>query len=126
MDTVIRPCVVGGGESARDERPAAVPGLAPVSLPEAAVFAAVLPGEYLLKGFTNRDLREQLEPRQSTDSQERRRASGRAPRRLRLLRAHGLIRKGSGTRYYRVTPKGQQIMTAALRLRDADVAKLVA
>ena len=100
--------------------------LRPVSLPEAAVFAAVLPGEYLLKGFTNRDLREQLEPRQSTDSQERRRASGRATRRLRLLRAHGLIRKGGGTRYYRVTPKGQQIMTAALRLRDADVAKLVA
>jgi hypothetical protein len=37
-----------------------------------------------------------------------------------------LIRKVSGTRYYRVTPQGHQIMTAALRLRDADVAKLVA
>jgi hypothetical protein len=76
--------------------------------------------------FTNRDLREQLEPGTIADSQERRRASGRTTRRLRLLRAHGLIRKVSGTRYYRVTPKGQQITTAALRLRDADVAKLVA
>jgi len=108
----------------KDQRP--YRALRPGSQPEAAVFAAVLQGEFLLKGFTNRDLREQLEPRQSTDPQERRRASGRTTRRLRLLRAHGLIRKVSGTRYYRVTPKGQQIMTAALRLRDADVAKLAA
>jgi len=43
-----------------------------------------------------------------------------------LLRAHGLIRKVSGTRYYRLTAKGQRIMTASLKLRDADVAKLVA
>lgn len=100
--------------------------LRPVSPQEAVVFAAVLKGEFLLKGFTNRDLREQLEPRRSNDPQERRRVSGRITRLLRLLRAHGLIRKVSGTRYYRVPPKGQQIMTAALKLRDADVAKLAA
>jgi hypothetical protein len=45
---------------------------------------------------------------------------------LRLLRAHALLRKISGTRYYRVTAKGQRIMTAALKRRDADVAKLSA
>jgi hypothetical protein len=100
--------------------------LRPVSRQEAVVFAAVLQGVFLLKGFTNRDLREHLDPGPSADPQQRRRVSGRTTRRLRLLRAHGLIRKVSGTRYYRVTPKGQQIMTAALRLRDADVAKLVA
>jgi hypothetical protein len=100
--------------------------LRPVSREEAALFAAVLKGEYQLKGFTNRDVREQLEPGRGTDPQEGRRASGRTTRRLRLLRAHGLIGKVSGTHYYRVTPRGQQIMTAALRLRDADVAKLVA
>lgn len=100
--------------------------LRPVSPQEAAVFAAVLQGEFLLKGFANRDLRAQLDPCHSTDPQQRRRTSGRTTRRLRLLRAHGLIRKVSGTRYYRVTPKGQQIMTAALRLRDADIAQLVA
>ena len=117
LDGVSRPVT-------KDQRP--YRALRPVSREEAAVFAAVLQGEFLLKGFTNRDLREQLEPRKSADPQEHRRASGRTTRRLRLLRAHGLIRKVSGTRYYRVTPKGQQIMTAALRLRDADVAKLVA
>lgn len=117
LDGVSRPVTKG-------QRP--YRALRPVSLSEAAVFAAVLRGEYLLKGFTNRDLREQLEPGKMTDPQERRRASGRTTRWLRLLRAHGLIRKVSGTRYYRVMPKGQQVMTAALRLRDADVAKLVA
>jgi hypothetical protein len=108
----------------KDRRP--YRALRPVSPAEAAVFAAVLRGEFLLKGFTNRHIREQLEPRPSPESQERRRASNRTTRRLRLLRAHGLICKVSGTRYYRVTPKGQQIMTAALKLRDADVAQLVA
>ena len=92
----------------------------------AVVFAAVLAGQFLLKGFTNRDLRQRLGVRPTTDLQERRRASGRITRLLRLLRAHHLIRKVSGTRYYRVTPKGQHLMTAALRVREADVAQLVA
>jgi hypothetical protein len=100
--------------------------LRPVSPQEASVFAVVLSGQFLLKGFTNRDLRQRLGANQAVDVQERRRQSGRTTRLLRLLRAHGLIRKVSGTRYYRVTPKGQRIMTAALKLRDADVAKLAA
>jgi len=100
--------------------------LRPVSPPEAAVFAAVLKGQFLVKGFTNRDVREQVDSVKGADPRERCRASARTTRRLRLLRAHGLIRKVGGTRYYRVTPKGHQIMTAALKLRQADVAKLVA
>lgn len=100
--------------------------LRPVCRQDAAVFAAVLKGQFLLKGFTNRDLREQLSPSKVRDPQQQRRASGRTTRLLRLFRAHGLIRKVSGTRYYRVTAKGQRIMNAALKLRDADVAKLTA
>lgn len=100
--------------------------LRPVSRAEAAVFAVVLKGQFALRGFRNRDLRPCLEPRKVMAPEERRRASRRITRRLRLLRAHGLIRKVTGTRYYRVTPKGHQIMTAALKLRDADIAKLVA
>lgn len=113
LDGVSRPVT-------KDQRP--YRALRPIRREEAAVFR----GEFLLKGFTNRNLREQLQPGKIADPQERRRVSGRTTRWLRLLRAHGLIRKVSGTRYYRVTPQGHQIMTAALRLRDADVAKLVA
>jgi predicted transcriptional regulator len=38
---------------------------------------------------------------------------------LRLLRAHGLIRKVSHTFNYRITPKGQRLMTTSLKLRRA-------
>jgi hypothetical protein len=100
--------------------------LRPVSPEEAALFAAVLRGQFLLKGFTNHDLRQNLGRPAPPQPEESRRQAARITRCLRLLRAHGLIRKVSGTRYYRVTTTGQRVMTAALRLREADVTKLVA
>jgi hypothetical protein len=117
LDAVSRPVV-------KEKRP--YRALRPVSRQEAAVFEVVLRGQFLLKGFTNRDLRNLLVPSLASDLQECRRASGRMTRLLRLLRAHGLIRKVSGTRYYRVTVKGQRIMTTALKLRRANIAKLAA
>jgi len=117
LDAVSRPVT-------KEKRP--YRALRPVSPQEAAVFAAVLSGSFLLKGFTNRDLRQRLGMAPRVEGPERRRQSGRTTRLLRLLRAHGLIRKVSGTRYYRVTPKGQRTMTAALKLRDTDVTKLAA
>jgi hypothetical protein len=51
---------------------------------------------------------------------------GRITRWLRLLRAHGLIRKVSTTSYYRVTLVGQNLMTTALKLRDLNIAALAA
>jgi hypothetical protein len=117
LDAVSRPVM-------KDQRP--YRALRPVSPEEAVVFRTVLRGEFLLRGFTNRDLRQGLGQAPPSDEGERRRQSGRATRLLRLLRAHGLIRKVSGTRYYRVTDLGQRVMSAALTLRAADVAKLAA
>jgi hypothetical protein len=108
----------------KDERP--YRALRPVSRDDAKVFQAVLSGQFLLKGFSNRDLRRCLGEPKPPDAQEQRRQSARTTRVLRLLRAHGLIRKVSGTRYYRVTINGQRIMGAALKLRDADITKLAA
>jgi hypothetical protein len=117
LDAVSRPVT-------KEQRP--YRALRPVSPEEAAVFEVVLQGRFHLKGFTNRHVRNLLAPRPISDPQERRRASARITRLLRLLRAHRLIGKVSGTRYYRVTLRGQRIMSAALKLRDANVAKLVA
>jgi hypothetical protein len=100
--------------------------LRPVSRQEAKVFEAVLDGRFLLQGFRNRHLRERLAQARQEDAHQARRTSARITRMLRLLRAHRLIRKVSGTRYYRVTPTGHRVMTAALKLRDADIAKLAA
>ena len=108
----------------KDQRP--YRALRPTSPEEARLFQAVLGGAFLLKGFTNRDLRSCLDGPDPPDPADSRRRSGQVTRQLRLLRAHGLIRKVTGTRYYRVSDQGQRTMTAALTLRDADVAKLVA
>lgn len=108
----------------KEERP--YRALRPVSPEDAKTFRAVMRGEFLIKGFTNRDLREFQGTAKEANQVESRRASGRATRLLRLLRAHGLIRKVSGTRYYRVTEFGHRVMTAALTIREADVAEMIA
>ena len=117
LDAVSRPVQ----KNARPYRP-----LRPVGKEDAKLFEVVLSGEFLVKGFSNRDVRRRLVPLPPKTPHETRRSSSRVTRLLSLLRAHGLIRKVSGTRYYRVTAAGHEIMTAALKLRDADVAKLAA
>ena len=57
---------------------------------------------------------------------ERRRLTGRISRLFRLYRAHGLIAKVGHTHRYRVTPKGHQIMSTALRFRTANLSQLAA
>lgn len=100
--------------------------LRPVSPEDAKLFRAVLRGEFLVRGFTNPELRDRLLPESEQDPAQRKRASGRITRWIRLLRAHGLVRKVSTTRYYRVTEKGQMLMTTALRLRETNTDKLAA
>ena len=63
-------------------------------------------------------------PDASDDPDEKRRRAGQATRRLRLLRAHGLIRKLPHTHRYLVTEKGRQVITAMIAAREADIAKL--
>ena len=70
--------------------------LNPWSEKDAALLAAVSRGEYTINGRRNRDVRRQLWTKVGTDQEERRRAAG-VTRQLRLLRAHGLLRKVSGT-----------------------------
>lgn len=101
-------------------------GLRPFAMSEAAVFKVVLSGEYLIQGFRNKDLREKLYPSAWRRPSSRKRAAAKTTRLLRLLRAHRLIRKVSGTSYYRTTMLGQRIMATALRLREFDLPTLAA
>jgi len=100
--------------------------LRPVAPEDAEVFRVMMRGEFLIKGFRNRDLRHRLIPEAETNPLRRRKASARISRLLRLFRAQGLIRKVSGTRYYRVTEKGHHVMTTSLRLREIDASCLAA
>ena len=101
-------------------------GLRPVTAEEAALFACLLNGKYHVHGFRNVDVRKQLCPHPPSDLAQRRAACGKASRYLRLLRAHGLIRKVSHTQCYRLTIRGTQVMTTALKFRETSVALLAA
>ena len=81
-------------------------------------------GEYSLQGFRNRDLVPHLYPKASGVLQEQQRASARVTRLLRLLRAHGLARKITGTHRYCLTTKGRAVTTAILRYQSATLQQL--
>lgn len=100
--------------------------LRPIEAQEAKLFSAVINGSHYVPGFRNRDIRPVLDPNAERDPDRRRQASGRITRWLRLLRGHGLIRKVSGTFYYRVTRRGHQVITTALKLRQIDISLLAA
>lgn len=101
-------------------------GLRPVTAAEAALFRCLLNGRHCLQGFRNADVRKVLCPEKASDAAQRRAACGRASRYLRLLRAHGLIRKVPRTQQYRLTRRGTEVMTTALQFREAPVPSLAA
>jgi hypothetical protein len=84
--------------------------LNPWSEKDAALPATISRGEYAINGMRNRDLRRQLWARVGTRKEQRRRG-GAVSRQLRLLRAHGLLRKVSGTHRYALTQGGRKIIT---------------
>ena len=85
--------------------------------------SAVSCGEFTINGFRNRDLREILFG-DSAPKDERRRQSAKVTRLLRMLRAHGLIKKVTNTHRYVLTDRGRSIMTALIQASKADTEKL--
>lgn len=101
-----------------------VRGLRPWSAEDQSLLEAMGRGEGLINGLRNRDLRALLYPGEHTEA-ERRRLAGRVTRQLRMLRAHGLIRKASRTQRYLVTNRGREIITALLEAKKITVKELV-
>jgi hypothetical protein len=99
--------------------------LNPLGENDAELITIVNRGEFSLNGFRNRDLRSHLYPA-TKDKQKQRREMAAVGRRLRLLRAHGLIAKVPKTHRYIVTEKGRNVITALLAARQANTEKLTA
>jgi hypothetical protein len=99
-------------------------GLRPWERGDLALFKLINRPEFLLSGFRNKDLAIEIFPKQQTNLQSKRAASGKISYRLRLLRAHGLIAKIPNTRRYRITPKGRQVCTALLCAQHATIKQL--
>lgn len=91
---------------------------------DAAVLEVLARGEWTVGGLRNRDLRAALYP-STADPRQRRRQAGRVTRILALLRAHGVLRKVTGTHRYIVTTKGRLIITALLAARKASIEQLL-
>lgn len=91
-----------------------VRALNPFSPDDAQLLTAIARGEFLINGFRNRDLRPLLFGTASTDPQLVRRQSAAVTRKLRLLRAHGLIKKVPKTQRYVLTVPGTLIVNALI------------
>jgi len=114
LDAATRPAKLHG----RRQR-----ALQPLSPAEQQLFLAVLRGEHRLQGFRNQDIARQLYAQQTKDQAERRRRCGRVTRLIQLLRAHGLVAKIPRARRYRVTPRGELLMSAAIKVKEVDFPK---
>lgn len=92
-----------------------------------ALLQAICRGEFAISGFRNRDLRAILFPAKPTASKiEIRRLSARVSRLLRILRAHGVIKKIPKSHRYRLTSKGNLLTAALFAARTASVKELIA
>lgn len=98
--------------------------LNPLAPEDARLLEAVNRGEFVINGFRNRDLRALWFPKAAPDAAEQRRQAAAITRKLRLLRAHGLIHKIPKTHRYQMSPHGREIINALLAARQTSTAKL--
>lgn len=99
-----------------------VRALNPLNEDDAKLLAVVNRGEFVLLGFRNRDLCQQLfaDNPHLTDKQKMTKVT----RLIQLLRAHGLVQKVPKTHRYQVTAKGRETITATFASRAANTRKL--
>lgn len=89
-----------------------------VSRADAELFQALLSGEHLINGFSNRDLQDRLWSTPAADALQARRRCRRVCRLIRKLRGHSLIAKIQGRRRYRLTLLGRRLLAAAIHYRQ--------
>jgi len=90
-----------------------------------ALLEAICRGEFTLNGFRNRDLQRTFFGAPADEMREKRRRSAWVSRKLRLLRAHGMIHKITDTYRYQLTDNGQRAVGAILAALRATVRDLL-
>lgn len=91
-----------------------------------ALLHAISRGEFATAGFRNREIRRHLYSKASSATiAEQRRLSAKVGRKLRLLRAHGLVKKIPRTHRYQLTDSGRLLTTALRATRDANIQQLL-
>ena len=101
----------------KDKRVRAINVYAPDDL---ALLKATSRGEFNINGFRNRDLRNILYSQDpEITAKQKRCQSAAVTRKIRLLRAHGLIKKVAKTNRYLLTAHGSKAITALLASLNA-------
>lgn len=88
--------------------------LHPFEAEDRALLQTVQRGEFNITGFRNKDLQALLYSKPPKHQAEQRRRSAAISRKLRMLRAHGLIRKRSHSHRYDVSSHGRLVLNAIL------------
>lgn len=86
------------------------------------LFETLSDGRYLIRGYTNQEIRRSIYACNPDTAKER----GRMSRSLAKLRAHRLIRKLSHSRRYLVSDKGRRVMGALIETRRKTYPELAA
>jgi hypothetical protein len=86
---------------------------------------AISGGEFTINGLRNKDLQALLYASPAKSRQEAARRSAAVSRKLRMLRAHRLLRKVPGSHRYQLTPLGRQITIAVNTVSQATVETLI-
>lgn len=111
--------------SSRTARPRRVRALNPLADEDARLLEVVSRHEFLIRGLRNRDVRTLLFGDQPVTATEQRQRSAAVTRKLRLLRAHGLLDKVPHTHRYLVNEQGRKAITALLAARNASTEQLL-
>ncbi len=98
--------------------------LQPFAPDDRQLLQAISHAEFTLNGVRNRDVQRLCFAQPATTLAEARRRSAWASRKLRLLRAHGLIYKVTGTHRYHFTTAGRIATTAILTALRSSVRQL--
>lgn len=99
--------------------------LNPLTGADGTLLRALAQGEFLLKGFRNRDVRATLYGA-TQDAGQRRRQAAAVTRQLALLRAHRVIVKVPKTHRYHLSVRGRRIVAALLAAHASDTTRLTA
>ena len=102
-----------------------VRALNPFAPDDLRLLEAVGRGEFTISGLRNRDLQRLLFSAAPRTPKERRRRSAWVGRKLRLLRAHGILQKVPKSHRYQVTKEGRRILAAVLTARNTPINRLV-
>lgn len=117
--------IMGSVEKRKQWQGRPVRALHPFSPDDSALLEIVSRGEFMIRGICNRDVRDRLFPMQAANPAEAKRRSALVSRKLRLLRAHGVLHKIKGRNLYQVSEAGRTILTTFLIARQASAKELM-